>query len=75
METTHKVTPTNAKGSAADRSLDRVMPDDYLREWTQHVAAEKKSVEPGTKSVVIFRIGVDWMDAGISAGRRRMRPA
>ena len=61
METTNKVTPTNAKGSAADRLLDRVMPDDYLREWTQHVAAEKKSVEPGTKSVVIFRIGVEWL--------------
>jgi chemotaxis-related protein WspD len=61
MEMTNKVTVTNAKGSAADRLLDRDMPEDYLREWTQHVAAEKKSVEPGTKSVVIFRIGVEWL--------------
>jgi chemotaxis-related protein WspD len=41
--------------------LDREVPEDYLREWTAHVAAKKDLSEQGTKSVVIFRIGVEWL--------------
>jgi chemotaxis-related protein WspD len=52
---------TNARGSAADRLLDREAPEDYVRIWTEHVAAEKKSIEPGTRSIVIFRIGTEWL--------------
>ena len=57
----NKVPLCNAKGSAADRLLDRSVPDGYLTEWTEHVAAKKTAAEPGTKSVVIFRIGVEWL--------------
>lgn len=41
--------------------LDREIPADYLREWTERVAAEKTIAESGTHSVVIFRIGVEWL--------------
>lgn len=50
-----------SRASAADRLLDREVSDDYLREWTEHVAREKKSLEPGTRSVVIFRIASEWL--------------
>lgn len=52
---------TNPKGSAVARLLDREAPEGYVRIWTEHVAAEKKPIEPGTKSIVIFRIGTDWL--------------
>jgi chemotaxis-related protein WspD len=41
--------------------LDRAISEEYLRERTSHVAAEKsKPVEAGTRSIVIFRIGREW---------------
>lgn len=43
------------------RLLDREIPQEYLREWTAHVAAKQDVVEVGTKSVVIFRIGTEWL--------------
>jgi len=50
---------TQQNGSA--RLFDREVPEDYLREWTTHVAARKKVVEVGTKSVVIFRFATEWL--------------
>jgi len=41
--------------------LDRELPVDYLEEWTERVAAEEKYVEPGTNSVLIFRIALEWL--------------
>jgi chemotaxis-related protein WspD len=41
--------------------LDRELPADYLREWTAHVSVDTRATKPGTKSVVIFRIGVEWL--------------
>jgi chemotaxis-related protein WspD len=58
---TNILNPPSARGAAAGRLLDRDVPEDYLREWTQHVASKKKSIEPGTKSVTIFRIGSEWL--------------
>jgi len=43
------------------RLFDRLVPDDYLREWTAHVASKKKVTEDGTKSVVIFRFATEWL--------------
>jgi chemotaxis-related protein WspD len=37
------------------------MPDGYLDERTAIVSAEKRTIEAGTKSVVIFRIGLEWL--------------
>jgi chemotaxis-related protein WspD len=45
----------------ATRLLDREVPEASLREATVHVAAKKSVVELGTKSVVIFRIGMEWL--------------
>ena len=41
--------------------LDRKLPDDYLREWTQRIAAEKTTDEAGTNSFLVFRLGVEWL--------------
>ena len=41
--------------------LDREPPADYLRAWTERIAAEKMVGEAGTNSVVIFRVGVEWL--------------
>jgi chemotaxis-related protein WspD len=47
--------------ASLSRLLDREVSEDDLREWTAHVAAEKNVVAVGTKSVVIFRIGAEWL--------------
>ena len=36
------------------------MPDGYLDERTEIVSAKKQTIEAGTKSVVIFRVGLEW---------------
>ena len=41
--------------------LDRDVSEEYLREWTAQVAAEKKVAEVGAKSAVIFRIATEWL--------------
>lgn len=46
--------------SAAVRLLERDIPEESLREWTEHVAAEQKTADVGTKSIVIFRLGTEW---------------
>jgi len=46
---------------SAARFLDREVSEDYLREWAAHIAADKKVIESCTKSVVIFRIGMEWL--------------
>ena len=50
-------TPTDETIQGALRLLDREPPPDYLREWTERIAAEKALAESGTTSAVIFRIG------------------
>jgi chemotaxis-related protein WspD len=47
--------------NASARLFDRLVPEDYLREWTTHVAARKKVAEAGTKSLVIFRFATEWL--------------
>jgi chemotaxis-related protein WspD len=44
---------------AAAQLLDRDVSEDYLREWTVHVAAEENVIQVGTKSIVIFRVGTE----------------
>jgi chemotaxis-related protein WspD len=56
-----KITQFTPQESAAGRLLDRALPRDYLSEWTEHIATKKDSVELGTTSVVIFRIGEEWL--------------
>ena len=47
--------------SAAGKLLNRDMPEGYRAERTDIVAAEIRTVESGTKSIVIFRVGVEWL--------------
>src|SRR5665213_3494942 len=41
--------------------LDRDLPDDIRREWTVRVAAPLRSEEQGTESVLLFRLGAEWL--------------
>ena len=61
-------TDTAAAGAAATAAatgalllLDRETPADYLREWTERIAMEKKAADVGTTSALVFRIGVEWL--------------
>ena len=56
---TESQTPSVRGGSGALRLLDREPPPDYLREWTERIAAEKKVGDAGTISVLVFRVGVE----------------
>jgi len=47
--------------AAAIQLLDVEPPPDYLREWSHHFAAERKATLLNTHSVVIFRIGNEWL--------------
>ena len=53
-------TVTQIHWSAAAKLLDRDVPEGYLDERTGIVSAHKDVVEPGTKSTVIFRLGLEW---------------
>jgi chemotaxis-related protein WspD len=52
---------TQLRISAAARLLDRDLPEGYLGERTDIVSAPKRAVEPGVRSVVIFRLGLEWL--------------
>jgi chemotaxis-related protein WspD len=47
--------------------LDRDVPEESLREWTARVAIRERLIERGTKSIVIFRIGVEWLGLATDA--------
>lgn len=47
--------------AAAAQLLDRPITLERRREWTDHFAKEKKLVTPARTSVVIFRIGAEWL--------------
>src|SRR5687768_321507 len=48
-------------GAAAPALLERDIPPARLDEWTQHFSAAREIVEPGAESIVIFRIGPEWL--------------
>ena len=52
---------TELFSSPAAQLLDRDVPESYVREWTDIVAAEKEIVETNFRSVLIFRIGCEWL--------------
>lgn len=47
--------------AAGIQMLDRALAPDYLEEWTELLARPKRARITGTKSVVIFRIGAEWL--------------
>lgn len=46
---------------AGRRLLDRDIDDEYRREWTDIIAAPKEREIVGTFSVVVFRVGKEWL--------------
>ncbi|MGB7622973.1 MAG: chemotaxis protein CheW [Terriglobia bacterium] len=46
--------------TAAARLLDRELSSPDLLQCTKRIAADRMAVEPGTKSVLIFRIAKEW---------------
>jgi chemotaxis-related protein WspD len=47
--------------AAGVRLLNHPVPPEYQREWTAHFAEPKKLVAAGRISVVIFRVGPEWL--------------
>lgn len=47
--------------AAAAEFLDRPLPANYRREWSEHFAREKRIATPAKTSAVIFRIGSEWL--------------
>ena len=49
---------------AAVDLLERQVPDDYLQHWTGHLARKPTQVvRSGTQSVLVFRLGAEWLAA------------
>jgi chemotaxis-related protein WspD len=46
---------------AAIGLLDREVTEESLREQTAHIAVPGRKIDRGMKSIVIFRIGVEWL--------------
>lgn len=47
--------------AAARRLLDVPLPEDHLRQWTEHFAAPRREPEHNEESVLIFRCGDEWL--------------
>src|SRR5471030_2732737 len=47
--------------ASAAKLLDADLPPGHLDEWTGHFSGEQKVEEAGTQSVVIFRLGAEWL--------------
>jgi len=47
--------------AAATVLLDRDLPAAYLDEWKSHFAQERKVEELDTESIVVFRLGDEWL--------------
>jgi len=47
--------------SAGRLMLERVVPEDYRQQWTQRFARPKQVVETCSNSVLLFRLGDEWL--------------
>jgi chemotaxis-related protein WspD len=47
--------------NAGIKLLDRPMPEDYRREWTEHYSQRKRTPAPNRASAILFRIGGEWL--------------
>jgi chemotaxis-related protein WspD len=47
--------------AGAMQLLDANAPADYLAQWTRHVGQSKEIQEQNTESIVIFRVGSEWL--------------
>lgn len=51
----------NHYSAAGRRMLERTMPRDYRREWTERYAQEQRVAEKTNHSVLVFRLGDEWL--------------
>jgi len=51
--------PVHAAGAIA--LLERAPEDDYVATWTRHVATMEAAADRGAESIVIFRVGAEWL--------------
>lgn len=49
------------RGQAARELLEREIEQDYQDSWTSHYAQKEQTLERDFQSVVIFRIGLEWL--------------
>ncbi|HUS24202.1 MAG TPA: chemotaxis protein CheW [Candidatus Binatia bacterium] len=63
-------------GAAATELLNGRVPAEYIAEWTRHFARPAKAGDAGTISVVVFRIGEEWLalPTGIFEEVAELRP-
>jgi chemotaxis-related protein WspD len=47
--------------NAGVQLLNRPLPPEYRREWTEHFARKKKTAAPARISAVLFRIEAEWL--------------
>jgi chemotaxis-related protein WspD len=47
--------------AAGQKILQREIPSSYREEWTRVIAAQKQCKQPNTESIVIFRLGDEWL--------------
>lgn len=47
--------------TASLQAYERALPDDYRLEWTKVLAGDKDEVVSDSRSVIIFRIGDEWV--------------
>ena len=47
--------------AAGAQLLERSLSHDYRREWALHFARPKSALAPGAISVVLFRVGTEWL--------------
>jgi chemotaxis-related protein WspD len=47
--------------AAGERLLDRALTTDYRREWALHFSVPKRKLAPGSISLVLFRLGSEWL--------------
>ena len=59
-----KMTETSSDEQRRDAALEllnRESPQDYVAEWTAHIASTTNAKDSGTQSAVIFRIDREWL--------------
>ena len=47
--------------AAGAKLLDRLLPLNYRRDWSQHFAEDKRLPEAGNSSAILFRIQSEWL--------------
>lgn len=58
---TSSIREAEAIQSLARQFFDREPPEGYIREWTQRLAHPEAAVEPDLVSLILFRIGPEWL--------------